>query len=101
MRILLVDNYDSYTFNVAHLLARVAGVAPNVVRNDAWDLDAVRRFDPHVVVISPGPGRPGPGEITTTAGSNLRTSSRSQASLRTTMGATPATLAIRWATLKV
>ncbi|TVQ92153.1 MAG: aminodeoxychorismate synthase component I [Deltaproteobacteria bacterium] len=59
MRILLVDNYDSYTFNVAHLFASVAGVAPEVVRNDAWDLDDVQRFDPDVVVISPGPGRPG------------------------------------------
>lgn len=59
MRILLIDNYDSYTFNVAHLIARVAGVAPEVVRNDAWDLDDVRRFDPAMIVISPGPGRPG------------------------------------------
>ncbi|MFE5736752.1 aminodeoxychorismate synthase component I [Streptomyces celluloflavus] len=58
MRVLLVDNYDSYTYNLHQLLAKVLGVAPVVVRNDVEDWD---RFDPHgfdAAVISPGPGHP-------------------------------------------
>ncbi|MFD4523368.1 aminodeoxychorismate synthase component I [Streptomyces sp. NPDC058470] len=58
MRVLLIDNYDSYTYNLYQLLAKVYGVAPVVVRNDAEDWD---RFDPHgfdAAVISPGPGHP-------------------------------------------
>ncbi|WP_017602756.1 aminodeoxychorismate synthase component I [Nocardiopsis alkaliphila] len=58
MRILLVDNHDSYTFNLAQLLAGVLGREPQVLANDAPDWDD---FDPasvDAVVISPGPGRP-------------------------------------------
>jgi len=58
MRTLLIDNYDSFTWNLFQLLAEVNGVKPLVVRNDEapWE-DLVRRgFDN--VVISPGPGRP-------------------------------------------
>uniref|UniRef100_A0AAU3GRS2 aminodeoxychorismate synthase n=1 Tax=Streptomyces sp. NBC_01401 TaxID=2903854 RepID=A0AAU3GRS2_9ACTN len=58
MRVLLIDNYDSYTYNLYQLLAKVYGVAPVVVRNDADDRD---RFDPQgfdAAVISPGPGHP-------------------------------------------
>ena len=58
MRVLLVDNHDSYTFNVFQLLARVLGREPLVLTNDdpAWT-----GFDPgavDAVVVSPGPGRP-------------------------------------------
>ncbi len=58
MRTLLIDNYDSYTFNLYQLLAQVYGIAPKVLTNDApeWtdlDFDA---FD--AIVISPGPGSP-------------------------------------------
>ncbi|MDP4673360.1 MAG: aminodeoxychorismate synthase component I [Solirubrobacteraceae bacterium] len=59
MRTLLIDNYDSYTYNLCHLLGEVNGVEPLVVRNDesSWgDLLASEQFDN--VVISPGPGRP-------------------------------------------
>src|SRR5690349_14400330 len=57
MRILLIDNYDSFTYNLYQLLGEVAGEAPVVVRNDAdWaDID-LERFDG--IVVSPGPGRP-------------------------------------------
>ena len=58
MRVLLVDNHDSYTFNLAQLLAGVLGREPRVLANDAPDWDD---FDPasvDAVVISPGPGRP-------------------------------------------
>ncbi|MEU2729144.1 aminodeoxychorismate synthase component I [Streptomyces griseoviridis] len=59
MRTLLIDNYDSFTYNLHHLIAEVNGTAPVVIRND--DLDSWERLDLSSfdnVVISPGPGRP-------------------------------------------
>ncbi|HTN23347.1 MAG TPA: aminodeoxychorismate synthase component I [Solirubrobacteraceae bacterium] len=58
MATLLIDNYDSYTFNLYQLIARVAGEEPVVVRNDElpWSTLARHRWDR--IVISPGPGRP-------------------------------------------
>ncbi|SDP96419.1 aminodeoxychorismate synthase component I [Lentzea jiangxiensis] len=57
MRTLLIDNYDSFTYNLFQLLGEVNGVAPTVVRNDVdWSSIDVGEFD--AVVISPGPGSP-------------------------------------------
>ena len=58
MRTLLLDNYDSFTFNLFQLLAETNGEDPVVVRNDgaAWSDLAREPFDN--IVISPGPGRP-------------------------------------------
>jgi len=58
MRTLLIDNYDSYTFNLFHLLGEVNGEEPVVVHNDDHDWDELARWDVDNVVISPGPGRP-------------------------------------------
>jgi anthranilate synthase/aminodeoxychorismate synthase-like glutamine amidotransferase len=52
--ILLIDNYDSFTYNLAHLL----GSDVLVRRNDEIDADEADRLQPSHLVISPGPGRP-------------------------------------------
>ena len=58
-RLLLIDNYDSFTFNLAQGLA-VAGAAVEVVRNDAFSVAEIlaRRAEFSGLVLSPGPGRP-------------------------------------------
>jgi anthranilate synthase/aminodeoxychorismate synthase-like glutamine amidotransferase len=56
--ILLVDNYDSFTYNLAHLFGEL-GAEVVVRRNDAIDADAAERLAPTHLVVSPGPGRPG------------------------------------------
>ncbi len=58
MRTLLVDNHDSYTYNVFHLLAGVSGEEPIVVDNDAVSWRALERWDFDAIVLSPGPGTP-------------------------------------------
>ncbi len=57
MKTLVVDNYDSFTWNLVQLLGSL-GAEPHVVRNDAVTLDDVRRMAPGRIVLSPGPGRP-------------------------------------------
>ena len=56
-RVLLIDNYDSFTYNLAQYLAAL-GARVAVVRNDAASIDALRARRPTHVVISPGPGLP-------------------------------------------
>jgi anthranilate synthase/aminodeoxychorismate synthase-like glutamine amidotransferase len=55
--ILLIDNYDSFTYNLAHLFGEL-GAEVTVIRNDAIDADGAERLAPSHLVISPGPGRP-------------------------------------------
>jgi anthranilate synthase component 2 len=55
--ILLIDNYDSFTYNLAHLFGAL-GVEVKVLRNDEIDSDAAEGLRPSHLVISPGPGRP-------------------------------------------
>ena len=55
--ILLVDNYDSFTYNLAHLFGAL-GAEVTVRRNDEIDADEAERLQPTQLVISPGPGRP-------------------------------------------
>ncbi|MGH3670955.1 MAG: anthranilate synthase component II, partial [Pseudonocardiaceae bacterium] len=57
MRTLLIDNYDSFTYNLYQLLGEVNGQPPVVVRNDV-DLSELSMRDFDNIVISPGPGRP-------------------------------------------
>ena len=55
--VLLIDNYDSFTFNLAQYLGEL-GAPPLVKRNDEISLDEVAELKPDRIVISPGPGRP-------------------------------------------
>lgn len=55
MRLLIFDNYDSFTYNIAHA-ARALGVEPDVKRNDKITLADVATYDK--IIISPGPGIP-------------------------------------------
>lgn len=55
MKVLLFDNYDSFTYNLLHIL-RELGVSTEVYRNDRIALDEVERFDK--IILSPGPGIP-------------------------------------------
>jgi para-aminobenzoate synthetase len=58
MRTLLIDNHDSYSYNVFHLLAAASGEEPVVVNNDAVSWRVLSRSDFDAIVLSPGPGRP-------------------------------------------
>lgn len=58
MKTLLIDNYDSFTFNLFQLIAEVNRVPPIVVRNDAAPWSEIKKLDFDNIVISPGPGRP-------------------------------------------
>ena len=56
-RVLVVDNYDSFVYNLVQYLGEL-GAEPIVHRHDALGLDELRALEPDAVLISPGPGRP-------------------------------------------
>jgi len=56
--ILLIDNYDSFTYNLYQYLRELSPLPVTVVRNDEIDLDGIEEMKPSFIVISPGPGRP-------------------------------------------
>ncbi len=55
MKIVIIDNYDSFTYNLSHLLKSL-GAEVEVIRNDCFLLDDLEKFDK--IVLSPGPGIP-------------------------------------------
>ena len=57
MRVLILDNYDSFVYNLAHYAGEIADEVL-VKRNDTVVLDDVRRLNPDRIIISPGPGNP-------------------------------------------
>src|ERR1700753_3984163 len=61
--LLMIDNYDSFTYNLVQYLAEL-GEDVRVVRNDALSVDEIRKLAPARIVISPGPGTPDQAGVT-------------------------------------
>jgi anthranilate synthase/aminodeoxychorismate synthase-like glutamine amidotransferase len=57
MKVLIIDNYDSFTYNLVQYVGEL-GDSPVVVRNDRITIDEVIDMDPDSMIISPGPGEP-------------------------------------------
>lgn len=55
-RILVFDNYDSFTYNLVHLVEKITDMKVDVIRNDKMDLKEVEAYDK--IILSPGPGIP-------------------------------------------
>ncbi len=56
MKLLVLDNYDSFTYNLVHLIEKVSDIQFEVIRNDKISLEAINAFDK--ILLSPGPGLP-------------------------------------------
>ncbi len=56
MKLLILDNYDSFTYNLVHLIEKVSDISFEVHRNDAIAIEEVNQFDK--ILLSPGPGLP-------------------------------------------
>jgi len=56
MKILIFDNYDSFTYNLVHLVEMITNGKVEVVRNDQLDLEDIKAYDK--IILSPGPGIP-------------------------------------------
>ncbi len=61
--LLVIDNYDSFTFNLVQLFGEL-GADPQVVRNDAITLTDIARMAPRAIVLGPGPGTPRDAGVT-------------------------------------
>ncbi len=55
-KILVIDNYDSFTYNLVHYIEKLTGTSPDVFRNDEISLNDVEAYDK--ILLSPGPGVP-------------------------------------------
>jgi anthranilate synthase component 2 len=56
MKILVFDNYDSFTYNLVHLVEKITNITVDVYRNDQIPLEKVKEYDK--IILSPGPGIP-------------------------------------------
>jgi anthranilate synthase component 2 len=56
MKIIVIDNYDSFTYNLVHAIKKISGLAVTVCRNDEIELKDLEQYDK--IVLSPGPGIP-------------------------------------------
>jgi len=56
MKILVIDNYDSFTYNLVHTIKKISGLSVDVYRNDEISLNEIDKYDK--IVLSPGPGIP-------------------------------------------
>jgi anthranilate synthase/aminodeoxychorismate synthase-like glutamine amidotransferase len=66
MRVLVVDNYDSFTYNLVQYIGEL-GAEPDVVRNDVATVDELLQREPDRVVVSPGPCTPAEAGVSTDA----------------------------------
>jgi anthranilate synthase component 2 len=57
MKVLIIDNYDSFVYNIAHLIGELKA-NPIVIRNDKITIPEIRKISPDAIIISPGPGHP-------------------------------------------
>ena len=57
MQVAIIDNYDSFTFNLVHYILHT-GAKVEVFRNDKISVEELKELNPQAIVISPGPGRP-------------------------------------------
>ena len=62
-RVLVIDNYDSFTYNLVQYLGEL-GAVPVVRRNDALTVDDIGALEPDAIVVSPGPGTPSQAGVT-------------------------------------
>ncbi len=56
--ILLIDNYDSFSYNLVQLVGELSDGNIKVVRNDEVTIDDIRKMNPSHIILSPGPGKP-------------------------------------------
>ncbi len=56
--IILIDNFDSFTFNIYQQLVQITDIEVKVIRNNKIDIEGVKSLNPTHIIISPGPGRP-------------------------------------------
>lgn len=56
--VLLIDNYDSFSYNLVQLVGELTNGNVKVVRNDEMTIDEIRKLAPSCIILSPGPGKP-------------------------------------------
>lgn len=56
--VLLIDNYDSFSYNLVQLIGELTDGNIKVVRNDEIIIDEIRKLNPESIILSPGPGKP-------------------------------------------
>ena len=56
--VLLIDNYDSFSYNLVQLVGELSGGNIKVIRNDEMTIDEIRKLNPSHIILSPGPGKP-------------------------------------------
>lgn len=56
--VLLIDNYDSFSYNLVQLIGELTDGNIKVVRNDEITIDEIRKLNPESIILSPGPGKP-------------------------------------------
>lgn len=56
MKLLVLDNYDSFTYNLVHLIEKISDIEFDVIRNDKISIESIKSYDK--ILLSPGPGLP-------------------------------------------